>query len=197
MDLRNLFPVEIFEQNITEIDNKKLSEIILEKEITESSESWSNVGGWQSASDLFKDERFGDLVKLVNEKFNEVFEQNNYKDSLSIFLDHLHANVNRFKDFNERHIHLPSTWSFCYYVTKPIGSGNLVFVDPRIRRTMQTALDFQKNFNNTATHDIHWRNSVEGDLLIFPSYIEHYVEPNLTQLPRISISGNWTLRVGE
>ena len=46
------------------------------------------------------------------------------------------------------------------------------------------------DYSNDSQHSIYTVNPLNGQLIIFPSYLEHYVEPNLTQETRISISGN-------
>ena len=99
------------------------------------------------------------------------------------------ANVNRYKDYNSTHIHEGSDWSFVYYVKVPKDCGNLIFVDPRIRRDKAFHDRFIKNYDNF-THDIYFETPLEGKVVIFPSYLEHYVEFNTSNKPRISISGN-------
>ena len=80
--------------------------------------------------------------------------------------------------------------AFSAYVKVPKNSGNLILIDPRIRRVKNRSDRFIKSFDNPFTHSMYFLNPSEGKFVIFPSYLEHYVEPNLTQETRISISGN-------
>jgi len=51
------------------------------------------------------------------------------------------------------------------------------------------------DINNKSTNLYNTHKQVflvkEGDLIIFPSYLKHYVEPNLNKKERISISFNY------
>ena len=49
MYLLNLFPTDVYIEKNNEIDNKKISKIILEKEKIKPSMKMSNQGGWQSS----------------------------------------------------------------------------------------------------------------------------------------------------
>ena len=201
-----IFPTEIWMKEIDYIDNKELKNVILEKEKVEpyaapgsdrrlSPKQISNVGGWQSADDLVDDVRFSNIVECVKESFIEVSNKNNYKDELEMYVDNMWANINRYKDFNMSHIHGESDWSFCYYVSVPQNSGNIVFSDPRLTRVSRPRDSFLKNFNNDFQHGTYGVSPSDGELIIFPSYLEHSVENNESNEPRISVSGNIILRM--
>ena len=185
-----LFPTEVWNFDLEQLDNEKLSEIILEKEKTESSQSLSNVGGWQSKSALHYDKGFSRVVDIVKENLSTVCSYQNYKKGITFTLADMWANVNRYKDSNMKHLHGRSDWSWVYYVLVPQGSGKIIFCDPRIRRAMYQKEEFLQNFDNPSQYGEYKIVSSVGKLIIFPSYLEHYVESNLTQQPRISISGN-------
>ena len=189
MQVLNLFPSDVYFEMNTEIDNKKLSKIILEKEKTEPSRKMTNKGGWQSNDDLFEDKRFSEISESISEYCQLIHIHNNYEDDLSVVLENMWANVNRNRDYNSSHTHCGCDWSFVYYVKSPKDSGNLVFSDPRIRKEMKHDNTF-KNFDNIFTSATWWEPPVDGKFVIFPSYLEHYVEFNTSNKPRISISGN-------
>ena len=191
MQVLNLFPTDVYIEENNEIDNKKLSKIILEKEKTEPSMvRKSNQGGWRSSDDLYKDERFSKIIERSKEYLGQICQHNNYEEGLKIIIDNMWAIVNRYKDYNLTHIHENVDWSFVYYVKVPKNSGNLMFIDPRIRRVRDRSDKLIKGFDNPFTHSIYILCPLVGKFVIFPSYLEHYVEPNLTQESRISISGN-------
>ena len=88
-------------------------------------------------------------------------------------------------------MHMVKTeWSFVYYVKVPKKSGNLVLVDPRVRRLNSVVNGFIENHDNPFTHDIFIATPEEGLLILFPGWLEHYVQYNSSKQPRISISGN-------
>ena len=68
--------------------------------------------------------------------------------------------------------------------------GNLIFLDPRIRRDINQDADYIKDYNNPFLHGEYFVNPAEGRFVIFPSYLEHLVKFNETDNARISISGN-------
>ena len=190
-----LFPTDVYVRDGCEIDNKKLSKIILEKEKTEPSNNISNKGGWQSESNLHTDEKFSEILKEVGLCFHEtIYEQTNYKNGLYTIIDGMWANVNRYRDYNLTHDHGEIEWSFVYYVKVPEKSGKLVFVDPRVRRLNSVVRGWIANHNNPFTHDIFKAIPEEGLLILFPGWLEHYVQYNSSTQPRISISGNVKMR---
>ena len=190
-----LFPTDVYVREDCEIDNKKLSKIILEKEKTEASKNISCVGGWQSEKNLHKDEKFSEILKEVGLCFQEtIFEQTNYKKELATLIKGMWVNVNRYRDYNLTHEHGESEWSFVYYVKVPKNSGNLVLVDPRVRRRNNAIKEFIENHANPFTHDIFKVQPPQGSLILFPAWLEHYVEYNSSKQPRISISGNVEMR---
>ena len=190
MQVLNLFPTDIYVEVNSEIDNKKISKIILEKEKIEPSRNMTNRGGWQGNDDLHKDKRFSEILKSISKYFQPIFENYSYKDKIELIMFNMWANVNRYKDYNITHTHDGAHWSFVYYAKVPKDSGNLTFLDPRIRKDKSWEERFVKNYDNPFVHSIYFMIPIEGKFVIFPSYLEHFVEPNLTKEPRISISGN-------
>ena len=189
-----LFPTDVYVKEDCKLDHKELGKIILEKEKTEPSNNISNAGGWQSESNLHKDERFSEIVKEVALSFQEtIYEQINYKDGDTL-IEGMWANVNRYRDYNLAHTHGNCEWSFVYYVKVPKNSGNLVLVDPRVRRPQGVVKSLTKNHNNLFTHDIFVAKLTQGHLILFPSWVDHYVQSNLSKQPRISIAGNVEMR---
>eukprot|EP00732_Lithocolla_globosa_P001167 Lithocolla_globosa_v1_NODE_539_length_3795_cov_9.791444.p3 type:complete len:247 gc:universal NODE_539_length_3795_cov_9.791444:2887-2147(-) len=79
------------------------------------------------------------------------------------------------------HIHVKSVISGCYYIGVPTPPGDIVFSDPR---------GYLYPFGGK--YAIRPR---PGDLVLFPSWLVHEVEPSLSSTPRISfafnISGEW------
>lgn len=87
--------------------------------------------------------------------------------------------------FNFLHVHEGCLLSGCFYLSVPAGSGKLVFRDPRpgvIHGCVKGAVA-------NGYSDIHLTPTA-GLLVLFPSWMEHYVEPHDNDEPRISISFN-------
>lgn len=190
MKLHSLFPTELWEAESTDIDNEAIGNTILEIEKEESTISRSNIGGWHSYTGLATDYRFSDVTNFVTENFKHVFLSNNYKPELYFRLAGMWAIVNREDHFNRTHIHDGADWSFAYYVKAPKGSGSIVWDDPRVRKEMRPSSFLVRNFNNPASHDCYHQTPSDGKLFIFPAWLLHYVNPNLSGEVRIVISGN-------
>jgi uncharacterized protein (TIGR02466 family) len=87
--------------------------------------------------------------------------------------------------FNFLHVHEGCLLSGCFYLKVPKDSGHLVFRDPRpgvVHGPIKGSVP-----NGYA--DIHLTPAT-GLLVLFPSWLEHYVEPHGSDDPRISISFN-------
>ena len=77
--------------------------------------------------------------------------------------------------------------SASYYVKKPINSGDISFYDPKEAKTHRFP-DIKKTTNYST--QLITMNPVEGDLLIFPSYLHHEVGSNLSNEDRVVVSFN-------
>ena len=148
MDIKRLWPTELYFFKNENIDNNKIKEIILEKEKTESSRELSNVGGWQSHGDLIDEDCFSEIKNFLNECVLSIKEKL-YRDDVKIFISQSWANVNRKGGYNTPHIHPNCHWSCAYYVTETYTSP-IYFSDPRIRAQMFTSSDLLNENNKYA-----------------------------------------------
>ncbi len=188
-----MFPVEIWKSELN-IDNAKLSNFILDLEKKTKTVKVSNVGGWQSKSDFIFLPELNELKNTINVLLDKVSKANAYKDNVSITFSNGWANINRYKDYNTNHQHPLSHWSSVYYVKIPENSGNLYFIDPKVSRTMIVEYPYAKNLVNPSQTPHIKIGPSEGLFVLFPSYLEHSVGPNMSNKPRISISINFILK---
>jgi len=137
----------------------------------------SNRGGWQS--DLYKPEgEFEPLVKEITE-----FCKHLPLDIKQIHIPQLWVNVNKKGDWNTIHQHGTYNLAGTYYVKVPKNSGRIVFRDPR-----PSAISNLFMVNRFDKGELKNVNLMEGLLMIWPSYLDHFVEPSQTDEERISIS---------
>jgi uncharacterized protein (TIGR02466 family) len=157
----------------------------------------TNAGGWHYAFDFFK------LADPVVEEFREVMELH-----VQAFLNHFRPaerkkqdafrlegwiNLNRAGDSNVLHCHPGCFLSATYYVRVPPGmqGGNIVFRDPRGPAVAMY---------ETPGIDLPWVGTgtgipftpATGQLIVFPSWLEHRVEPFEGDGERISVAFNAT-----
>lgn len=148
---------------------------------TEPSVSKSNFIGWQSHDYMHLEPIFATLCdKILQVANSEILQDYSHISSERFKIDSLWINVNPPGAFNMAHIH-GCELSGAFYVSVPQNSGRFVAIDPRQRVSMSTHRIREQNFPVQPT---------EGTCIIFPSWLEHYVEPNRSNEPRISVSFN-------
>lgn len=108
-------------------------------------------------------------------------------------------NVNRFGDYHDAHNHPRAYLSGTYYVKVPktresqknrgdVRPGCITFYDPRPGVNMNAIK------GDPYVDPEHTVNPEPGMLLLWPAFINHFVHPNLSREPRISISFNIVLK---
>jgi uncharacterized protein (TIGR02466 family) len=95
------------------------------------------------------------------------------------------VNVNGVGRFNKPHLHPDSVFTGVYYAFAKNNCGNIVFHNSADKEfTLQTYTDKPNSFNISNPQ----LEPVEGRVYIFPSWLQHSVETNLSGVDRISIS---------
>jgi len=105
------------------------------------------------------------------------------------------ANVNRFGDYHDYHNHPHAYLSGTYYVRVPteleeletrndVRPGRLTLYDPRGCANM-TAIKGDPYIDPEYTVE-----PTPGMILLWPAFVNHFVHPNLSKQPRLSISFN-------
>ena len=166
------FNVQKYKKEILNIKEKNKGRIV------------SNYAGWQSDEFFKVSKNFTDLFKKISANVEEVEKNLDLNKKLKLL--NLWYNVNGLGSFNIPHSHPRSVMSGVYYVSIPKNSGSIVFLNQDIDSFFQNV----KNYNeyNSSTWKI---NPEENVCVLFPSYLKHYVEPNLNKKERISISFNY------
>lgn len=113
------------------------------------------------------------------------------------------ANINRLGDYHNLHNHPHSYLSGTYYVQVPadserqagsradLDSGAISFYDPRSQANMLA-------IKGDSQIDPEYRVLPKpGDILLWPSFLHHFVHPNLSAELRISISFNVIIKMTE
>jgi uncharacterized protein (TIGR02466 family) len=95
------------------------------------------------------------------------------------------VNLHDHGGFNFLHLHESSLLSGGFYLQVPAGSGQLVFRDPR----PGVIHGYVKGAVPNGHADVHLTPSA-GLLVLFPCWMEHYVEPHGSDEPRIMIAFN-------
>jgi len=110
-----------------------------------------------------------------------------YIDGVEIVYNDSWANIFRKGDYAPLHIHEDSHWSCVYYLTAT-GNSPLYFKDPRALPVMDSSVPLLKNKYHTLTQK---KEFSSGELILFPSWLEHGVMENKTDDVRVSLASNF------
>tara|TARA_Y200000002_G_C22628709_1_gene641450 strand:- start:524 stop:1120 length:597 start_codon:yes stop_codon:yes gene_type:complete len=148
----------------------------------------SNVKGWHSKDFDLNDKEPQNFIAFVLPSIEQVMNDMNWDKKRQIAkVNNMWAIINKGGSANLRHQHGNSTISGAYYVRAPINSGDIVFYDPRPAPVYSYPNVVNPNLLNAQVNGV---NPKEGSLVLFPSYLDHSVNENLTNEERIVISFN-------
>lgn len=188
LNVRQLFP-SIVTDVMLDVDVKSIEDYTYQLKLKDDGVSFSNRGGWQSHNvdltlDIFKD--FKDKLIFYANAYCKTLKG---KESKSIIIKSLWVNVNHTHSFNLTHTHPNSFVSGVFYIKVPENSGRLCFDHPCATKQHEWQDDDfdELNILNCTTYNI---APQENRLLLFPSWLPHYVEHNKNKEDRISISFN-------
>ena len=151
----------------------------------------SNVKGWHSKDFDLKDKEPQNFINLISPNINKALIDMNWDiDNQNIKISSMWAIINIGGAANARHHHGNSSISAAYYVRAPENSGDIVFYDPRPAPVYSHPHCKNANYLNAMVNSV---TPVEGGLVLFPSYLDHSVNENLSDDERIVISFNVTL----
>lgn len=129
------------------------------------------------------------LASAITDKVNELKVSLGIKENCNLYIDRIWSNINNNKNIDLPHSHPMALFSAVYYVKAKANCGDLVFITPNSAHQngeIGKGL-IVENFNEftSATWSI---SPEEGKLLIFPSWLTHYVQQNKSGNERISIA---------
>ncbi|MEE8196518.1 MAG: 2OG-Fe(II) oxygenase family protein [Acidiferrobacterales bacterium] len=141
---------------------------------------------WQSNQEIHKLEEFRDFILYVNDTVKTALQ------FLKIGYDAFEitgcwVNINAPGTSHRIHSHPNNFLSGVYYVQTQTGAGTINFHDPRIQTNIIRPPVTKLTAGNTDQVVVSVRN---GTLLVFPSYLQHSVDPNKSDEERISVSFN-------
>lgn len=147
----------------------------------------TNIFGYQSPNTLHNISEFSPLLEYICQMaFKASADLNFINCDIAITSAWLNINDTR-QCINSEHLH-SDTFSGVFYLQTPENSGELVLSNPAINRMWNGCNLVEEK--NEFTGEMLRIEPVEGDILLFPSYIPHSVYPNNHDEERISISFN-------
>ena len=185
----NIFSSALYEDNFNLDCSKMISEILSVKKSSEG-RIISNYNGWQSQEYTQVQKPFAELFDKIYFAVNEYIDQIKYEKNLN--LNNYWFNVNSLGSFNRPHSHGDGEvcLSGVFYLSVPENSGNIVYNSPMF--ILPDSFPKPNDFNEW-TSSTYSYIAKENSFLLFPSYLQHYVEPSMSNQDRISISFNYTV----
>lgn len=154
-------------------------------------------GAWHSPSDMAGRLEYADLIDLILNCAQAVFQDMGYDPAYQPGIDNMWANVNPRYGYNKSHFHPNVLWSGVYYVQVPTDAGKITFYDPRTEALMLQPKYAAGYERRSVSQDEISYDPVEGRIVIFPAWLAHDVGPNMCELDgpdgdRISVAFNIT-----
>jgi uncharacterized protein (TIGR02466 family) len=142
---------------------------------------------------LHKNDLFLPIVNFMNQKVSEYWNLLEYSKDYPIEITGMWAN--RYDRKHERPHDLdvdgPAIITAVFYVHKESAEmGNLYFGNPiELLWQTQPLSEFRRHENRYTEFD-----GRTGDLILFPSWLQHGIRPNKTDISRYSIAANYELK---
>lgn len=181
------FPTQIYIKEFN-LDNDQLAHDIVEWSKQDPGLNKTNVNGWHSKSDMHQKPEYKPLVDQLFEMQHEIFKEDCLADQP--VLGNMWANINPPGGFNRPHIHPNSLWSGVYYIKTPKHCGHLKLEDPKTRAEMVMPKRTTDQLPQHLWREVHYE-PIAGRCIMFPSWLNHTVDPNLSTDIRISVSFNF------
>ena len=130
-------------------------------------------GAWVSKTNL----DFPDLKETIFNMCNNLFGKN----VTNIMLTNMWANIIKRGEYHLIHTHNEHTMSGAYYLQVPENSSQLYFRDPRPQSNSWSQKFIDKG-------NMRFYTPEEGDLFLWPSFLDHGTTPHNNDEERIMIS---------
>lgn len=198
-NVRMLFATPVIERPL--VDGPALAaalkQTILRKREVDSGINRSNIGGWHSDTEMLRwsGEAGKTLALAMLETCGAVTEdigmrnnQPRYEMGIEMW-----ANVSPAGVSNQMHAHPGAVWSGVFYVDDAgdAEDGNLILLDPRFPMSRACAPDLRF----VGPDGVREENTIKirpviGNLVVFPAWLMHGVQPHRGLRDRISIAMN-------
>ena len=200
MGLILFYPSPIFEKEdvMSEEFNQKLEKWIVEySEKDEAAKNWSQkfygagFTSFGSNQTLHKNEPlFQELAKGLIPSIKEFFQELKAVEPKEIYCVGMWCSINKPKSMHPRHIHPMSACSGTYYVNADPEMGNIFIHDPYDNRQM--GINFKPD--SPLAFDTYAVPVKSRKVIMFPGWVSHSVQQNMSDKDRIGVSFNFQVR---
>jgi uncharacterized protein (TIGR02466 family) len=156
----------------------------------------SNDGGYQSNEfNLALESPLTPLFGQIQERANSLHSSLMLRKSLRQKIDNAWFNVNKSGDYNIPHVHPRACFSGVFYVKTPKNCGDLILRNPASSVEHIIIESNVERYNEFTSPALQFSPEAR-QLLIFPSWLLHYVTASRADSDRISIAFNTILHKG-
>lgn len=191
LDEKQIFVTSIFSGDIQEIDNSKIIDEVHYLKSKDPGRKMPEYTGWHSNAISVSDaEQTAEILKVIKGVYGAAQHASKvYGYGENIVFNTCWININSPGNFNEQHRHPSTHLSAVYYIKAEKNSGNISFIrDGRLE-------DYFPSSKNPNPHNVPRINleALTNRFYIFPSYLDHKVDPNFSSEERISMAFNFGL----
>ena len=189
---KNLFSVPIFHGKLDNWKkyNRDLLPICQEvrKETEDMSELPWNCNVWSSYaydSQLYKRPEFQEISRAIAQYVRVYLDKRQWKNETKILMTELWVNYQSKYQYQEYHDHRERLISGIYYIDVPEGTPGIMMKTP-----LKANFD-DLFFNEDAVQEVNHLKIETGDILLFPSWLDHGGKANMTDSHRVNVSFNF------
>ena len=181
------FPTVVFQYDVPDADtlNAELLKAIYDERDRDQKgiarSNYTELGGWHSQNNLHKKAEYKKLTDHIRTLTQRLSADLTYHEDYELRVGTMWSIINPKGSSNRSHVHPGCLWSGVYYIQAPENCGRIEFVDPR---TVQIMTQPRYNPDVSRSRDTWYKARilpVPGRMLIFPAWLYHSVEPNLTK----------------
>ena len=191
----NLFPTCIHSlvvSNFDHLQTRLIKESYDLKKIDHIGRQISNRGGWQS--ELYSIDQSSDTLRSIITNSLRGFTP--IQDDVLMIVEGW-TNINGPGCHNVKHQHPQCNLAGVFWIKVPSKSGNLVFESPHSFTSYAEINCYTDKFKKDSNSYLNYSyQPVEGQIVIFPSFLSHSVLRNESDEDRISYSFNIKLKYG-
>jgi uncharacterized protein (TIGR02466 family) len=183
MIIQNIFT------NFLAIDNLKIENLsTIEQFCYDKLKEEPTDPGQSNLSELELSTLFLPIKNQIEERLEIIKQKFSFKDNIKFKIGRTWINLNQNNNVTRPHLHSNSLLSGVFYI-KCKESGPIVFMHPVMAHQYVMSPDIIETFGEFTSSDMSVYPEV-GKLIIFPSWLIHYVESNSDDSDRISIAFN-------
>jgi uncharacterized protein (TIGR02466 family) len=139
------------------------------------------LGTWRSATGLHKKPAYEPILTEVNSALSGMSEDLNYATDQMLKVSSMWSIINPPGNGNRARVHPGGLWSGLYFVQASDKGGNIEFIDPRTVFIMSPPKYRDQNKRPRESRTKITYKPIAGRMLIFPSWLYHGVDPNLSE----------------